>query len=239
MHLPAAIGIVVALIGSFLAFKTFYPPQPTIVPTSITINQSDSATPSASVNASASFKTLKASSSPTVSSKATSSSAPQTTANNNSNSTSNTSSNTSSNTTQTTSSSPSSTPGPTPPSYTYSGNNLSVKVSCLHGENTFDISFNGSATTQSSDDGVWGVITGGSPSPLYFLYQSGNYPNSVSIGGGYNDSVSSIRGQNSLTLSSAPGSFYEMKLYSAPSTSGTPSLDKQIGNAQFAADCQW
>ncbi|MBI2011914.1 hypothetical protein HYS91_04050 [Candidatus Daviesbacteria bacterium] len=116
---------------------------------------------------------------------------------------------------------------------------MTLTVSCYHGESTFDIEFHGSVKTKAYDDGVWGIISGGNPSPFYFLYQSGNYPNSVDVGGAYNDHVGGIRGQGNLQLSSTLGSNYEMRFYSAPFTNGTPTLNNLLGNVNFAADCQW
>lgn len=204
---------------------------------------SASATPSASSKSQIIAK--KASPTPSASTKGTS---PQTnsdsgsSSNASSNSSSGSSSQSNSGSTNTTTATP--TPSPTPTatpsttSYQYGGNNVNATVSCQIGSSSFNVSLSGSVTAPGSGKMLYGMLTGDGKT-LTVMTQGGN---NGSISANFNGSAGSVREGGVIELKASGTTLYsyQFKVYSGPeSASGTPSLETQLANVEFATDCKY
>lgn len=137
------------------------------------------------------------------------------------------------------------TPTPTPKTYTYQGNNVNAKTICdQNSSKLFNVQISGTVTQHdpSSSNGIWTTLTGNGVTIVTSYDGGGNAPDQAKgvVINSINGTISPIRGGNvmNLKITDPAGTYeYELKVYEAPFTAGTPAFTNPIGNVSFATDC--
>lgn len=133
------------------------------------------------------------------------------------------------------------TPTPTPKTYIHNGTNINATTICNpNSQSSFNVQISGNIPLQNQNSGVWTTLTGNG-STIITSYNAGGSSTVTVALNSINGSIASIREGNPITLQISNNTTtygYELKVFEAPFTTGTPNLNNQIGNVSFATDCR-